>query len=67
MTTPVPIETLTWTTSPFSEGGRQVEIAALPDGGRAMRDSTHPDGPVLWFNAAEWEAFVLGVRNGELR
>ena len=30
-----------------------------------MRDSRKPDGPVLAFTPAEWEAFVLGVRDGE--
>ena len=30
-----------------------------------MRDSKRPDGPVLAFTPAEWEAFVLGVRDGE--
>ena len=30
-----------------------------------MRDSNRPDGPVLAFTPAEWEAFVLGVRDGE--
>ncbi|GAA1281492.1 DUF397 domain-containing protein [Saccharothrix xinjiangensis] len=31
----------------------------------AMRNSAHPDGPVLVFLPAEWEAFVAGVRAGE--
>ncbi len=30
-----------------------------------MRDSKDPDGPVLAFTPAEWEAFVLGVKDGE--
>lgn len=30
-----------------------------------MRDSKNPDGPVLAFTPAEWEAFVLGVKDGE--
>lgn len=30
-----------------------------------MRDGGDPEGPVLAFTAAEWEAFVLGVRDGE--
>ena len=29
------------------------------------RDSKDRDGPVLRFNAHEWEAFLAGVRNGE--
>jgi hypothetical protein len=30
-----------------------------------MRDTKDPDGPVLAFTAAEWEAFVAGVKDGE--
>ncbi|MGE5136704.1 MAG: DUF397 domain-containing protein [Gemmatimonadota bacterium] len=30
-----------------------------------MRDSKNPDGPVLAFTPAEWEAFILGVKDGE--
>jgi hypothetical protein len=30
-----------------------------------MRDGSNPDGPVLVFTPAEWEAFVAGVRDGE--
>jgi hypothetical protein len=31
----------------------------------AMRDGQRPDGPVLIFTPAEWEAFTLGVQDGE--
>jgi Domain of unknown function (DUF397) len=30
-----------------------------------MRDSKNPDGPVLAFTPEEWEAFTLGVKDGE--
>ena len=30
-----------------------------------MRDSKHPDGPVLLFTAEEWDAFVEGAKDGE--
>ncbi|MDR0346671.1 MAG: DUF397 domain-containing protein [Nocardiopsaceae bacterium] len=30
-----------------------------------MRDSSKPGGPVLAFTPAEWEAFILGVKDGE--
>ncbi len=42
----------------------QLEIAFV-DGHIAMRSSADPDGPVLIFTPAEWDAFVLGVRDGE--
>jgi len=41
-----------------------VEIAFV-DNAIAMRDSNHPDGPVLLFTQAEWDAFVLGAKDGE--
>ena len=41
-----------------------VEIAFV-DNAIAMRDSKHPDGPVLLFTQAEWDAFVLGAKDGE--
>jgi hypothetical protein len=30
-----------------------------------MRDAKNPDGPILYFTEAEWDAFVLGVKDGE--
>ena len=48
-----------------SSGGNCVEVAPLPDGGMAVRDSKDPDGPVLTFTAAEWAAFIGGVKDGE--
>lgn len=46
-------------------GGDCVEVADLPDGGRAVRDSKNPTGPALIFTPAEWAAFTAGVRAGE--
>ncbi|MFE7117411.1 DUF397 domain-containing protein [Streptomyces sp. NPDC057654] len=42
-----------------------VEIAKLPAGGRAVRDSKNPTGPALTFSTSEWAAFVKGVDAGE--
>jgi hypothetical protein len=44
--------------------GACVEVAILGDG-YAVRNSTDPDGPVLYFTPAEWEAFVGGAKDGE--
>jgi hypothetical protein len=41
-----------------------VEIAALPNGGAAIRDGKDPRGPVLRFDGAEWAAFVAAVKAG---
>ena len=41
-----------------------VEVAFV-NGYAAVRDSKDPDGPVLLFNTAEWDAFVEGAKDGE--
>lgn len=41
-----------------------LEVAFV-EGHIAMRNSAEPDGPVLIFTPAEWDAFVLGTRDGE--
>jgi hypothetical protein len=45
--------------------GNCVEMAALPDGGIAVRNSRHPSGPALVYTRAELAAFLAGVREGE--
>jgi hypothetical protein len=42
-----------------------VEVADLPGGGTAVRDSKDRTGPMLTFTAPEWVAFTGGVRLGE--
>jgi Domain of unknown function (DUF397) len=43
-----------------------VEVADLPDGGRALRDSKLGDAsPILEFTAHEWACFTDGVKAGE--
>jgi hypothetical protein len=46
-------------------GGNCVEVAFLPGGEVAMRNSRHPDGPALIFTAAEWDAFLGGAAEGD--
>ena len=45
--------------------GSCVEVAALPDGEVALRNSRHPSGPALIYTRAEVAAFLTGVKNGE--
>lgn len=48
------------------EGGSCVEVAFLPDGRVALRDSKDAGhGPALVFTPAEWDAFAGGVADGE--
>ncbi|TDC21150.1 DUF397 domain-containing protein [Streptomyces sp. 8K308] len=56
-----------WHKSPFSTAGEQcVEIADLPGGGVAIRDSKHPEREALRYTAEEWSAFRRGVIEGAL-
>lgn len=55
-----------WTKSGRSnQSGNCVEVAALPDGSVALRNSRHPDGPALVYTRAEITAFVGGARDGD--
>jgi hypothetical protein len=58
----------TWRKSSHSggNGGNCIEIASLPNGGRAVRDSKNPGGPVLVFNSAEWQTFTAAVSDGAI-
>lgn len=54
-----------WRKSSYSgSSGNCVEVAELP-GGWAVRDSKDPDGPVLEFARAEWDAFLSGCKAGQ--
>ena len=58
---------LVWRKSTRSgaQGGNCVEVAELPDGGMAVRDSKNPTGAVLNFTKGEWDAFLDGAKAGE--
>ena len=46
-------------------GGNCVEVAALPGGAVAVRDSRHPAGPALVFSSGEWRTFIAAAKGGE--
>ncbi|MEV4079125.1 DUF397 domain-containing protein [Nonomuraea fuscirosea] len=45
--------------------GSCVEVAQLPDGQVAVRNSRYPDGPALVYTRREITAFMVGIRNRE--
>jgi uncharacterized protein DUF397 len=51
--------------SASNPSGNCVEIALLADRRVGVRNSRHPDGPVLVYTRLEVAAFLAGVRNGE--
>lgn len=59
---------LAWRKGSRSSGSGSdcVEVADLPDGGFALRDSKNPDGPTLLFTPSERAAFVAAIRDEDL-
>ncbi|MGW8377353.1 DUF397 domain-containing protein [Streptomyces sp. ODS28] len=56
---------VTWRKSTRSFNENCVEVAGLPGGDVAMRNSRFPSGPALVYTAAEMAAFVQGAKDGE--
>jgi len=57
---------LTWQKSRRSNSqGNCVEMAQLPGGDIAVRNSRFPDGPALVYTRAEIEALLNGVKDGD--
>jgi hypothetical protein len=57
---------VTWKKSSHSNSqGTCVELAGLPNGDVALRNSRHPDGPALIYTPAEIDAFLRGAKDGE--
>ena len=47
------------------EPGSGVEMARLPDGQIAVRNSADPQGPALIYTRAEIEALIGGAQDGD--
>jgi hypothetical protein len=62
----VDLSRIEWSKASYSAsgGGNCVEVGTV---GRvvAVRDSKDPDGPMLAFTPAEWEAFIRRVQAGD--
>jgi len=56
---------LRWFTSSASGGGNCVEVAHLPEGGVALRDTKDRGKAPHMYTRDEWQAFLVGAKNGE--
>jgi Domain of unknown function (DUF397) len=57
---------VTWRKSRHSNSqGTCVELAGLPGGEIAVRNSRHPDSLALIYTPAEMDAFIRGAKDGE--
>jgi hypothetical protein len=59
------LSNLRWFKSSASASGACVEVAHLPGGGVAVRDSKDRSKAPHVYTRREWDAFVIGVKNGE--
>lgn len=60
------ISGVAWVKSARSnQSGNCVEVAQLPGGGVAFRNSRYPEGPALVYTQAEMAAFVDGAKDGD--
>jgi hypothetical protein len=59
------LDNLDWFKSTASSSGACVEVAHLPGGGVAVRDSKDRAKAPHVYTRPEWEAFLIGAKNGE--
>jgi hypothetical protein len=58
-------DSLTWFKSSASSSGACVEVAHVPGGGVALRDTKDRAKPAHFYTREEWAAFLAGAKNGE--
>jgi hypothetical protein len=56
---------LEWRVAGSGNSGSGVEMARLPDGQVAVRNSADPQGPALIYTRAEIEALIGGAQDGD--
>ncbi|MBL1080105.1 DUF397 domain-containing protein [Nocardia sp. 2] len=56
---------LLWHKAGGCESGACVEVARVPDGRVAVRDSKNPLGGALVFTPQQWDEFLAGAARGE--
>jgi Domain of unknown function (DUF397) len=56
---------LDWQVAGDADAGSGVEMARLPDGQIAVRNSADPQGPALIYTRAEIEALIGGAQDGD--
>ena len=61
---PASVAKLTWWKGRDRDNGNCVEVARSNDA-VLVRDSKNPEGSILIFPSAEWQAFVNGVKRGD--
>ncbi len=56
-----------WRTSSYSTSGNQcVQVAPMPGGDVAVRDSKSPETGVCFVSRRAWAAFVAAIKTGEI-
>ncbi|MCA1196251.1 DUF397 domain-containing protein [Saccharopolyspora sp. 6V] len=58
---------LSWRVSSYTgNSGNCVEVAGLPTGARAVRDTKDRDGGILILDASAWTTFLARIQQGAM-